>query len=63
MKIRLIIASDDDLTREKMIFTEDMGAPPSDFFSSDLPIRHDRVIEMETPSAFPLEYVFSRTSM
>ena len=58
MKVRFIGASDNNMGREEIIFTEDFYAPAEEFFYGDLDIYRDKIIDMDECPSFPLETLF-----
>ena len=58
--IRVIVASNDNGSKEEVYFTEDFEAEASDFFyMGDMTITIDDKID-ELPSCFPMDYVLRR---
>jgi hypothetical protein len=62
MKVRIICASpaDGSLDKEDVCFTEDFESNPNDFVRFGLAVHTDKIVDIELPSAFPLEHTFSR---
>jgi len=60
MKVRIIIASNENGSHEEVHFTEDFETPAEDFFFN-LEVSQDKICECELPSTFPLGYNLKRT--
>lgn len=60
-KVRIIICSTEDGSKEDVIFTQEFDTPASDYCRPGLTIDCDEVKELDLPSAFPLEHTLTKT--
>ena len=59
-KVRVLVASNESGSKEQVLFTEDFETPAEDFFTSDVSISSDDIIECRWPRAFPMDFILER---
>ena len=60
MKVRMILSSSEGGNDERVMFTDDIDAPVTDLVAYGLTADDDRVIEIDLPSGFPMNYDLKR---
>lgn len=63
--MRLIIASNENGSKEVVLFTADERTPASDLMPLGLTVDYDEVLNIDfiMPGSFPVEYILERKSL